>query len=278
LGCDWQLRVLVPFDQTKEILIYYQNHSELPKPSVIDATLHTSYTIHNVCLQFQVWFTVCSTQGPPVHPRDHCHPRESQRTPKNTSSLHVLWHANIDTNLVQHDEDTGETKRSTTWRRWSQSANVRPLTLSRKWTRTWTFRATSQRPNCVWCVRSTVSVVLSPKIQCNRPVNSFQNSHTMLHTRYKGFPHTQIHQCSLDSPFLRPKIHLDGGGPVTVLTLPPPTSQVSSLEEHLAQGEEKYKLFSIQRRNIFFSPTSFILPKRSYLTYWRPKWGRERWW
>jgi hypothetical protein len=30
---------------------------------------------------------------------------------------------------------------------------------------------------------------------------------------------TQIHHYSLDSPFLRPQSHLDGGGPVTVLTL-----------------------------------------------------------
>jgi len=37
-----------------------------------------------------------------------------------------------------------------------------------------------------------------------------------------------------DSSFLFPKGHLDGGGPVKPLTLPPPTSQAPSLEEHLA--------------------------------------------
>jgi len=38
-----------------------------------------------------------------------------------------------------------------------------------------------------------------------------------------------------------PTSHLDGGGPVKGLTLPPPTSQAPSLEEHLTQGEEKKK-------------------------------------
>jgi hypothetical protein len=36
------------------------------------------------------------------------------------------------------------------------------------------------------------------------------------------------------------KGHLDGGGPVKALTLPPPTSETPSVEEHLPpQGEEK---------------------------------------
>ena len=43
-----------------------------------------------------------------------------------------------------------------------------------------------------------------------------------------------------DSYFLFPKSHPDGGGPDKALTLPPPTSQGPSLEEHLSQGAKKY--------------------------------------
>ena len=129
LKCGWQVCVLVPFNQKAEIMHYYDCHPEVPAPAVIDAIEHSPQTMSLASVKSGMRSVthkshLCIIEATGAHVQHngfqskqaHCmfkaycdlHPFALHYG--RTDIMNWLKHENIDTILVEVDDETGETR------------------------------------------------------------------------------------------------------------------------------------------------------------------------